>query len=150
LLRIAILSAEEIRNPQEAGGRSGCHYERLAGHDSYTAAYEHRVHLSPRPEVVQDSNDHEYPGEQKYQNKKSREAHAKIIANQPVDWRMEFPDGSVSIAQSRVTETTRSTCIYSFVLHAPPVALEQVEGALDAQRIALQSELSRLKSLLEQ
>ena len=34
-----------------------------------------------------------------------------------VDWRLEFPDGSVGLAQSRVTETTRGTCIYSFVLH---------------------------------
>jgi hypothetical protein len=59
-----------------------------------------------------------------------------------VDWRMEFPDGSVGIAQSRVTDTTRSSCIYSFVLHAPPVALEQVEGALAAQRVTLISELA--------
>jgi hypothetical protein len=66
-----------------------------------------------------------------------------------VDWRLVFPDGSVSIAQSRVTETTRSTCVYSFVLHAPPVALEQIEGALEAQRDTLQSELSTLKNLLE-
>jgi hypothetical protein len=35
-----------------------------------------------------------------------------------MDWRLEFPDGSVGLAQSRVTETTRGTCIYSFVLHA--------------------------------
>ena len=67
-----------------------------------------------------------------------------------VDWRLAFPDGSVSVAQSRVTETTRGTCIYSFVLHAPPVALEHVEGALDAQRALLQSELATLKSLMEQ
>jgi uncharacterized protein YndB with AHSA1/START domain len=67
-----------------------------------------------------------------------------------VDWHLAFPDGSVSIAQSRVTETTRGTCIYSFVLHAPPVALEQVEGALEAQRALLQSELTTLKSLMEQ
>jgi hypothetical protein len=66
-----------------------------------------------------------------------------------VDWRLAFPDGSVGIAQSRVTETTRGTCIYSFVLHAPPVALEHVEGALDAQRALLQSELETLKSLME-
>lgn len=34
----------------------------------------------------------------------------------------------------------RSTLVvYSFVLHAPPVALEQVEGALEAQRALLQS-----------
>jgi hypothetical protein len=66
-----------------------------------------------------------------------------------VDWRLMFPDGGVGIAQSRVTETTRGTCIYSFVLHAPPVTLEQVEGALDAQRALLQSELATLKSLME-
>ena len=67
-----------------------------------------------------------------------------------VDWRLAFPDGSVGLAQSRVTETTRGTCIYSFVLHAPPVALEDVEGALDEQRTLLQSELATLKSLMEQ
>lgn len=66
-----------------------------------------------------------------------------------VDWRLTFPDGGVGIAQSRVTETTRGTCIYSFVLHAPPVALEHVEGALEAQRVLLQSELATLKSLME-
>ena len=49
-----------------------------------------------------------------------------------VDWRLEFPDGSVGLAQSRVTETTRGTCIYSFVLHAPPVALEQVAVVMSA------------------
>lgn len=67
-----------------------------------------------------------------------------------VDWRLEFPDGNVAVAQSRVTDTTRGTCIYSFVLHAPPVALEQVEGALDAQRVALTSELATLKALMEE
>ena len=66
-----------------------------------------------------------------------------------VDWRLVFPDGGVGIAQSRVTETTRGTCIYSFVLHAPPVALEQVEGALEAQSVTLRSELATLKSLME-
>ena len=66
-----------------------------------------------------------------------------------VDWRLAFPDGGVGIAQSRVTETTRGTCIYSFVLHAPPVALEQVEGALEAQSATLRSEMATLKSLME-
>jgi hypothetical protein len=66
-----------------------------------------------------------------------------------VDWRLEFPDSTVGIAHSRVTETTRGTCIYTFVLHAPPVALEQVEGALEAQRVILESELATLKSLME-
>ena len=53
-------------------------------------------------------------------------------------------------AQSRVTETTRGTSIFSFVLHAPPVALELVEGALEAQKATLRSELAALKTLLEQ
>ena len=66
-----------------------------------------------------------------------------------VDWRLTFPDGGVALAQSRVTETTRGTCIYSFVLHAPPVALEQVEGALEAQMATLSTELATLKLLME-
>ncbi len=66
-----------------------------------------------------------------------------------VDWRIEFADKSVAVAQSRVTETTRGTCIYSFVLHAPPVPLEQIEGALEQQRATLRQELSTLKSLME-
>ena len=66
-----------------------------------------------------------------------------------VDWQLLFPDGSVGSAQSRVTETPRNTCIYSFVLHAPPVPLEQLEGALDAQRVTLGKELAELKRILE-
>ena len=66
-----------------------------------------------------------------------------------VDWRLGFPDGGVGLAQSRVTATTRGTCIYSFVLHAPPVALEQIEGALETQSRTLRSELTTLKALME-
>jgi hypothetical protein len=66
-----------------------------------------------------------------------------------VDWRIEFADGSIGLAQSRVTKTTRGTCIYSFVLHAPPVPLEQLEGALAVQRLTLAKELLTLKSILE-
>ena len=66
-----------------------------------------------------------------------------------VDWELRFPDGSAGIAQSRVTQTPRGSVIYSFVLHAPPVPLEQLEGALDAQRVTLQQELAQLKRMLE-
>ena len=70
-------------------------------------------------------------------------------AARTVDWRIEFPDGSVGLAHSRVTGTMRGTSIYSFVLHAPPVPLEALEGALEAQRKMLATELTTLKSLLE-
>ena len=66
-----------------------------------------------------------------------------------IDWELGFPDGSTGVAQSRVTATARGTSIYSFVLHAPPVPLEQLEGALDAQRMTLREELAELKRLLE-
>jgi uncharacterized protein YndB with AHSA1/START domain len=66
-----------------------------------------------------------------------------------IDWTLEFPDGTVGIAQSRVTPTARGTSIYSFVLHAPPVPLEQLEGALEAQAAILRTELATLKELLE-
>lgn len=71
------------------------------------------------------------------------------LAAGTVDWRLEFPDRSVALAQSRVTETTRATCVYSFILHAPPVSLEQIEGALGQQSATLRQELSALKSLME-
>ncbi|HET9446132.1 MAG TPA: hypothetical protein VFO35_07740 [Steroidobacteraceae bacterium] len=66
-----------------------------------------------------------------------------------VDWELQFPDGTTGIAQSRVTPTARDTCIYSFVLHAPPVPLEHLEGALDKQRQTLRRELAELKRILE-
>jgi hypothetical protein len=66
-----------------------------------------------------------------------------------VDWELRFPDGSTGLAQSRVTQTPRGNSIYSFVLHAPPVPLEQLEGALDAQRVTLSRELAQLKRILE-
>jgi hypothetical protein len=66
-----------------------------------------------------------------------------------VDWRLTFPDGTDALAQSRITETARGTAIYSFVLHAPPVPLEQLEGALREQRKTLAHELETLKALCE-
>ena len=66
-----------------------------------------------------------------------------------VDWTMRFPDGSVGHAHSRVVELTSDRCVYTFVLHAPPAPLEEIEGALEAQRGTLAHELVRLKALVE-
>jgi hypothetical protein len=66
-----------------------------------------------------------------------------------VDWKMAFPDGGTGWAHSRLVPLSERRCVYTFVLHAPPVALEAVEGALDAQRVTLARELRRLKGILE-
>ena len=66
-----------------------------------------------------------------------------------VDWKMSFPDGGTGWAHSRVVPLDDRRCVYTFVLHAPPVALEALEGALEAQRVTLAKELRRLKDLLE-
>ena len=66
-----------------------------------------------------------------------------------VDWRMIFPDGSTGLAHSRVIALDDARSIYSFVLTPPPVPLEQLEGALDAQDGILHEELKKLKHLLE-
>jgi len=67
-----------------------------------------------------------------------------------VDWHMIFPDRSVATAFSRVVEMDRDRCIFSFVLTPPPVPLEQLEGALEAQSRTLAKELEKLKEILEQ
>jgi hypothetical protein len=66
-----------------------------------------------------------------------------------VDWRMTFPDGSVATAYARVVEIDRDHCVYSFVLTPPPIPLEQLEGALEAQSRTLTEELRTLKQILE-
>ena len=66
-----------------------------------------------------------------------------------VDWYMTFPDGAVGTAFSRIVPETDNSCIYTFTLMAPPVALEELEGALNAQKEILAGELTHLKSLLE-
>lgn len=66
-----------------------------------------------------------------------------------VDWHMTFPDGSRGSAYSRVVPTGEGRSAYSFVLLAPPLPLEQLEGALAAQSATLAHELARLKKLLE-
>ena len=66
-----------------------------------------------------------------------------------VDWHMTFPDGSLGQAFSRVTPDGKDKSIYTFVLMAPPVPLEALEGALEAQMAILAEELTGLKSRLE-
>ena len=66
-----------------------------------------------------------------------------------VDWRMTFPDGTIGTAFSRITPDGADRSIYSFVLMAPPVSLEQLEGALVEQMATLARELVALKARLE-
>ena len=66
-----------------------------------------------------------------------------------IDWRMTFPDSSVGVAYSRVTPDGGDRSVYSFVLMAPPVPLEALEGALSAQIAVLAEELQTLKARLE-
>ena len=70
-------------------------------------------------------------------------------ASGSIDWHMTFPDGSVGTAFSRVTPDGEAKSIYSFVLMAPPVPLEELEGALQAQMGILANELAELKTKLE-
>jgi hypothetical protein len=64
-----------------------------------------------------------------------------------VDWIMTFPDGSMGKAFSRLVDRGDRT-LYSFVLLAPPVPLEQVEGALSEQARVLREELVALQRKL--
>lgn len=66
-----------------------------------------------------------------------------------IDWEMTFPDGAVGTAYSRVTPDGEARSVYAFVLMAPPVPLEAIEGALGEQMQILAEELTTLKSLLE-
>lgn len=68
--------------------------------------------------------------------------------NGTIDWMMTMPDGNIGKAFSRVSENGKNA-IYSFVLLAPPVPLEQLEGALSSQKTVLAKELKKLKNLLE-
>lgn len=65
-----------------------------------------------------------------------------------IDWAMTFPDRAVGWAYSRLTPEKEGV-VYSFMLMAPPVALEAVEGALEVQKKQLAQELTRLKGILE-
>jgi polyketide cyclase/dehydrase/lipid transport protein len=60
-----------------------------------------------------------------------------------VDWTITFPDGAISKAASRVTPHGDRS-IYTFVLEAPPIPLERLEGALAQQSRILATELATL------
>ncbi|WP_424989416.1 SRPBCC family protein [Flagellimonas sp.] len=67
-----------------------------------------------------------------------------------VDTVMEMPDGSIGKAYSRVIPNDEGqSTIFSFVLMAPPVPLELLEGTLEEQRKQLAEELQLLKKILE-
>ncbi|HEU4365314.1 MAG TPA: SRPBCC family protein [Candidatus Krumholzibacteria bacterium] len=66
-----------------------------------------------------------------------------------IDWRMTFPDGSSGLAHSRVVPLDDDACVYVFVLAAPPVPLEALEGTLAEQARTLAEELRTLKRILE-
>jgi hypothetical protein len=66
-----------------------------------------------------------------------------------IDWFMEFPDGARASAYSRLIRLDEKRNVYSFILTAPPVPLEQMEGALDQQSQILEEELERLRHLME-
>lgn len=67
-----------------------------------------------------------------------------------IDWFMKMPDGSIAKAYSRVIEKTNGKSVYSFILLAPPVPIEKMEGTLKEQEVILAEELRKLKRILEQ
>ena len=66
-----------------------------------------------------------------------------------IDWSMTFPTGEKARAWSRVVPHRAGRVIYSFVLMAPPVPLEKVEGTLAEQSKALAAELALLQRIVE-
>jgi hypothetical protein len=66
-----------------------------------------------------------------------------------IDWAITFPDGNLATAWSRLVANGPPSCVYSFVLTAPPLPLEQLEGAIAQQSRILREELERLREILE-
>jgi hypothetical protein len=62
---------------------------------------------------------------------------------------MLMPDGSTGKAYSRVTGLPNGNVVYSFVLLAPPVPIEEIEGTLEQQKQLLAIELKKLAHLLK-
>ncbi len=75
----------------------------------------------------------------------------EVRASRPhgtIDWLMTFPDGGTGKAYSRVIGSGPDRSIFTFVLTAPPVPLERLEGTLEEQSKILRGELDRLKMIL--
>jgi hypothetical protein len=70
-------------------------------------------------------------------------------AHGTIDWTMTFPDGATARASSRLIPHGRRS-IYTFVLEAPPLPLEELEGALAEQSRILADELATLARRLNQ
>lgn len=64
-----------------------------------------------------------------------------------IDWTMTFPNGAIAKASSRLVPHGAKT-IYTFVMEAPPLPLEELEGALEAQSRILADELVTLAQRL--
>jgi hypothetical protein len=64
-----------------------------------------------------------------------------------IDWTITFPDGIVARAFSRLVDIGPRR-LYTFVLLAPPVPLEALEGALAEQSRTLREELATLQRKL--
>jgi len=76
----------------------------------------------------------------------------RVQASEPhgtIDWTITFPDGGIATAASRVTPHGDRS-IYTFVLEAPPVPLERLEGALAEQSRILATELATLTRRLDE
>lgn len=65
-----------------------------------------------------------------------------------IDGTLAFPDGTVLATHSRLVGDDRH-CVYSFLLPAPPPALEALEGDLESQSEILAEELRRARTILE-
>lgn len=65
-----------------------------------------------------------------------------------IDWHIAFPDGKAATAYSRLVPESAEYSIYSFILMAPPIPLEQLEGALNQQVHILREELTKLNAIL--
>src|SRR5262249_61076200 len=68
----------------------------------------------------------------------------------PVDWIMRSPDQTVETAYSRLVSAGEGKCIFSFVLMAPKVPMEQLDGTLEQQSAILSRELTKLQQILNQ